>query len=326
MVMAAWVVSGCGEDAPAPAPDVVEEPGPAVLHLTLTVQLEDWPLQDKSAFLNYVGRIRQYAALAQEHGATFTWEASNLIAAQDLHGDDVLSELHEAGHGIGIHANKGQGATPGAGYGVPDLTLDLQGLRAGLEALDIGARHVSGICSKLDWVTAAADAGFQAATGQTAWCLQSLGATRIPPKYVDCETMTDCEEPWPGEASETVLPWRVSNGVTWDQPTDDGRLVLFHTAGDLACAAERRADSDTSHSGCDFGDDDVDAAVLGLEAALPYAQSERFNTHVIVWRFGTEVPAALLESLLERIDAWVQSGRVRWSTIPRMLDGFIESE
>ena len=190
------------------------------------------------------------------------------------------------------------------------------------------ARHVSGICSQLDWVTAAIEGGYEAATGLEAYCLRSMGGSRVPEAYRGCASAESCRQAWPTDPEQRIHPWRAKNGQGWTQEDASGGLILFPSSGSLACAAEDAADPDKSHaaSDCAAADDDVSATITRLEASFSHADGSRYAAYVIVWRYGTDIGNTMMEQLLKRITPYVTSGRVQWRTLPQMIDAFVASE
>jgi len=293
-----------------------------VIHLTVVVHLEGWPAHENIAFQTYAAKVRATLKEVQDHGAVFSWETKNLIEPSVQFDDNILLELQSSGQSVGVHADLGASGSPGGAYDQQKFTAELKSLRTDMQALGVTPRHVSGICSELDWVKAARDAGFEFASGQVAFCLKSLGQIAIPDNYKACASPEECHQPYPSDAEETVFPWRVESGLNWTTPSSDGDLVLFHSSGEIGCAAELRADPTAALDACVLDHADVDAAMANLEAAFAHTDPKRFNTHVVVWSFGREFEPYLLGKWLDRIKPFVTSGRVKWTTLSQMYDDF----
>ena len=298
------------------------------IHFTVVVHLEGWNLQRPDVRAKYVDLVQKLGTAAAERGARLTFETWSLVPAIEQGAPNVLVALAQAGHGIGLHADLGGPAQTTADYTLEDFVADLVDRKTRLEAV-VGApiRTVSGICSPLDWVTAAVQAGFEAADGQVAYCLQSLPPERIPAAYQDCDSPAACHQPYPGTHEAILYPWRVADGATWTQPTPDGDLILFHSGLGLQCATERLANPDASITNtCAFTIDDADAVVDDLEATFPHADPTRFKSYVSVFSFGKPLPLPVLDRLVERLQPHVEAGQVVWSTLPEMLDAYLAAE
>ena len=291
------------------------------IYMSVVVHLEGWPVNQKTAFLTYTKRIREYVALIEKRGAVFTWESKDLIAPSVTFDDNILLELAERGQGVGLHADLGGGAKPGGGYTQQMFVNDLKKLKADMAALGVTPASVSGICSELDWVSAAADAGFGCATGHVGYCTASLGSVYVPEGYETCETPAQCHKPYPDDPAAQVNPWHAANGQTWTEQTGDGRVWLVHSVGAVNCAHEDRYEPG-SHTQCDQADQaDVDAIMLNLEETFAHADPERYNAVVMVWSFGMELDDNVFEAWLDRLDPYVRSGRLKWATVGEMCEG-----
>jgi hypothetical protein len=124
--------------------------------------------------------IRAYADLFEAYGAKLTWESREVTDAIVRWGDNVLLEMEQRGHGIGVHADIG-------GQRDYDCDLFIAALREEreqLESLGVTVRHVSGIVSHCDWVTAAAEAGYGFTTGQVAYAVMSMPDALSLPQHV----------------------------------------------------------------------------------------------------------------------------------------------
>ena len=60
------------------------------------------------------------------------------------------------------------------------MEIKLTEMKSRLESLGVTVRHVSGICSRCDWVTAAAESVFEFVTGTVAFALASLPPQKQP--------------------------------------------------------------------------------------------------------------------------------------------------
>lgn len=310
------------EEATEAAERVSTEPepeGPPPLYLALTVHLEGWPVEKKEAFQKYVGKIREYSDLTHTYGARFTWETQNLIEPSVTFDDNILHELQvERGDGVGVHADAG-GNPSKPGLTQESFTDEIQAMKEAMEDLGVEVRHVSGICSHLDWVTAAIDAGYEASTGAVEYCLKSLPIDEQPPEVQSCSNPSQCHDPYPSEQAAKLQPWRVADGATWTTPTPAGGLLLMHSSGSLPCLAES-ATGGESKTKCEWDQADVDQAMAQLESALAARQSGKMNHFVFVWSFGQAIDPELLGQLLGKIQERVETGDIVWKTMPELAD------
>ncbi|MEN6420108.1 MAG: hypothetical protein ABFC73_14430, partial [Clostridiaceae bacterium] len=74
----------------------------------------------------------------------------------------------------------------------------------------------------------------------------------------------------------------------------------------------------------DFNAQDIATWREILPRIVEASDSGRVNTFYAVWSFGKAVDMDLLEEWLQLIDGYVQSGDLRWSTIPEMSELYRE--
>jgi hypothetical protein len=80
----------------------------AVLYLGIMVHLEGWnDDQDQARFAEHVRLMREYASLFETYGARLTWESKEVTDGALRWGDNVLLEMQQRGHGVGVHADIG---------------------------------------------------------------------------------------------------------------------------------------------------------------------------------------------------------------------------
>lgn len=311
------------EDTLADAPDAA--PGPEadplaspVVQLVLTVHLEGWRTSDEATFERYVALLRERAELFERHGARLTLESKELTTGAIRWGDDILSELRDRGHDVAIHADVG--GNPALPYSTEAMTADLVAKRAELARLGLQARHVSGICTPQDWVSAVVDSGFEAVTGLVAYCLMSLPESARPSGYEHCPNAAACHASWPPDAADKLHPYRVESASTWTTPAADdaGRLTVVPIFGGIHCLAKEAEDPDAR--GCELDLADVDAFEAIMVSASSLASPDRVNVVGLNWSFGEPFELEDLERLLVAADAWVARGEARWSTISEVLE------
>ncbi|MHB8896354.1 MAG: hypothetical protein ACYC99_14405, partial [Candidatus Geothermincolia bacterium] len=107
------VATNGASTTPSTAPTSYGTPGgtsSGALLLGVMVHVEGWrnEARDQQAFQQHAGMIRQYAAIFEKYGLRLTFEASpEFTQACARWNDNVLKELSDKGHGIGVHADLG---------------------------------------------------------------------------------------------------------------------------------------------------------------------------------------------------------------------------
>jgi hypothetical protein len=318
--------SGAGAPGPSgPGPSATGGGGgrarvePALL-LGVMVHLETkmaW--QDPAFFTQYIDRIRKdYLPVLAAQGARFTWEVrGELTAMIEEQNDPILDELLAAGQGVGVHADKGFPESTQTTF-----TAELSGLRAGLLALVPEVRHVSGICSGLDWVSAALDAGYASATGNVAYCVMSLPEAERPPEYASCKSPVTCHDTFPAAIDERIHPWRAADGASWLTPSATGLLIL-PASGGLVCASEEQFGK---AGNCTHTSEDTKLFFQDLEAALAARDPARPGAHYLGWSYGALLDVGELEAWLAELAPYVADGRVKWATFAEMQDSYVAWE
>jgi hypothetical protein len=314
--------SSADQDTPSPAgPDTGKTDPQSLppLHLALTVHLEGWKVDKENVFNKYTQGILEYSELTHQYGARFTWESKNLIGAVETFGTNVFQQLVDAGNEVGVHADEGGKQKPG--YDQAKFETILTELNQRITALGVTAKDVSGICSHLDWVTAAINAGFRTATGLVAYCLKALPEDKQPDYVKDCTNPGDCHQPYPSTAAERIHPWRARDGATWTTHDPTGKLVLFPSSGSFVCLHENSGSSE-SNTGCQWDSKDVDQAMAIVEEALALRDPKKMNQLTFVWSYGKALDKELLKDLLQRIKVHVDKGDIKWQYASEMLAAY----
>lgn len=287
------------------------------------VHLEGWPDGENQARFNeHAALVREYADLFEAYGARLTLESKEFTEGCLRWGDNVLLEMERRGHGIGVHADIGGARN----YDCNRFASDLRAKKEQLESLGVAVRHVSGITSHCDWVSAAAEAGYLFTTGQVAYSVMSLPPELRPPEYRDCPNPAACHQPFPTDLKDRIHPWRMRSGADWTQDNRDGKLVILPASGGLTCMQEDSGSSGTSFTRCDFTQEDIDAFIQQLEEALSYAEPGQANIYYVSWSLGAPLDRTLLEKWLQSIQPYVESGQVQWMTLPQMYDEYVRWE
>lgn len=297
--------------------------GRAVLYLGIMVHLEGWPDgENQDGFNRHAALVRAYADLFEAYEARLTLESKEFTEGRLRWGDNVLLEMEERGHGIGVHADIGGNRNYDCNQFAPALRRE----KEQLESLGVTVRHVSGIVSHCDWVTAAAEAGYLFTTGQVAYSVMSLPAELRPPEYRDCPNPAACHQPFPTDLRDRMHPWRTRSGSDWLRDDREGRLVLLPSSGALPCMQEESGPSGASVTKCDFTQEDIDAFIRQLEEALSYTKPDQVNIYYVAWSLGAPLDPTLLERWLQSIQPYVESGQVQWMTLPQMYDEYVRWE
>ncbi len=320
--LVASLAVGCPTDeAPVPDDDDTTDPGAPALIIGVSAHLERENIDTAALqFETYVARLREYVDLFEAHGVPLTLESRQLTRGVIRFEDNVLLEMQDRGHAIGIHADMGEQWPYNENLFYHELTERFMELEfAGIEP-----RHVSGICSPLDWVTVAADVGFEFTTGQTEYCLKSLDRDQQPRHVQVCAHPTLCHRTYPYAVEDRLSPWSVEDGATWTTPAaSGGRLTLLHTGGVLPCLYEEYGTGEAPLS-CEFDDDDVEAYLEMLERALAAADPDRPQALFVVWSYGSELEDEQLDRWLSAVAPYVEQGRVAWGTAFDVIDAAAE--
>jgi len=261
--------------------------------------------------------VLNYADLFDQNGAKITFETADtvdaIIAADGRH--NFLVELQDRGHSVGVHADIGGRS----GWTQSEFEDTLTEMRQKQLDLGINARHVSGICSYVDWVSAAINTGFEGTTSGVAFCYQSMEPEDIPEEYRDCDNPAACHQFVPEELIGRIHPWRAADGSNWIEHDPDGELVLVPSSGTLNCFEENRI-NDASNTGCGFTPTDIAMFTDEIDLALELVRPDRVNTFYVVWSLGGQLDIGLLETWLQEVNEYVESGQIAWKTIPEMID------
>jgi hypothetical protein len=292
-----------------------------VLYLGIMVHLEGWDddkNQDK--FEQHVRLIREYADLFEAYGGKLTLESKEVTDGAIRWGDNVLLEMEQRGHGIGVHADIGGQRD----YDCDRFARDLQQERLQLESLGVTVRHVSGNTSHCDWVAATVEAGYLFTTGQVAYSVMSMPIDQRPPEYRDCPDPSSCHQVFPPDLEDRIHPWRAISGADWLTHNPDGQLVILASSQGLTCMEEELTHNNTR--GCSFTSADIDYFIQELDDAIALSEPDQVNIFYLSWSLGSQIDKALLEEWLKRVQPYLQSGQVEWKTLPEMYDAYIQWE
>jgi hypothetical protein len=301
------------------APTVIQ--GEPVLYLGIMVHLEGWEDdQNQAKFEKHVDLLREYADLFESYGAKLTLESKEVTDGILRWGDNVLLEMEERGHGIGVHADIGGQLN----YNCDRLAGQLRREREQLQQLGVNVRHVSGNTSHCDWVAATIQAGYVFTTGQVAYSVMSMPVEQRPAEYRDCPSPGECHDTFPPELADRLHPWRASSGLDWLTHDPRGGLVLLASSQVIQCVEEELAG--TFHEGCEFNVKDIVAFEGELQEALTLVDPDKVNILYVAWSLGSALDTDLLGQWLASIQPYVEQGQVQWATLPEMYDAYVSWE
>ncbi len=282
--------------------------------------------ENEELFNIWVNRIMEVADLLEKYNAKGTFEAKpNFVKACKNFDDNVLLKLYERGHGIGVHADVGAKALK-EGKTVEDITDEIKIMKKNTEAL-LGhqVRHVSGICSGLDWVKAAIDAGYKFTTGGVTMCGFSLLEENLPKGYTKKKILSEFHGVFPPNLEDRIHPWRTSDGKNWLEHDPGGQLVILSSDGVIKALYElHNGDPDAKEDA--FNQNDIDTYISLLEESLNYSEADKVNLLYVGLSIGGEIEKEVFEKWLEEIQPYINSGKAKWKTLPEIYDAYIAME
>ena len=294
-----------GNDAKASRP---------VVYIGMMVHLEGWADEtDQSAYIQHVSLMREYADLFEKYGAKLTWESKEVTKGSLRWGDNVLLEMQERGHGVGLHADVGGNKN----YVCKNFTSDLISMKKDLEKLGVNVRHVSGVTSQCDWVTACVESGFKFTTGTVAYSVSSLPEELRPEQFKNCPSPSKCHQPYPTSLAERLHPWRAKSGADWIMDDPNGKLVILAESGLLVGKYEQSISPDGSYVSADFTKEDIDTYIDELEEAIAMADPDKVNIYYVGWSLGKPLDKVLLEELVKTYPALCERWKCKVGDVAR---------
>lgn len=289
-----------------------------VLYLGMMVHLEGWNEEviNEDMFIRHADAARKLASIFEDYEAKATFEARpEFAAACNTWNDNVLLELHNRGHGIGVHADVGGGRGLLTQQG---FTMEIAEMKNKMKKLTgIEILHVSGICSELDWVKASIDAEYKFVTGTIGYCVMSMPENNRPDEYKECPNPGECHGVVPVNLKDRINPWRTATGEDWLKDDPDGDLVVLTESGVIGNLAEY-AKGEGSIGG-QFTQADIDVYIQMLEEALTYAKDGEVNFLYVALSIGSpDINEAMYRKWLAAIQPYVDSGKVEWKTLPEI--------
>jgi hypothetical protein len=300
-------------DTDAGAPDTDAQP--SILYLAMSVHLEGWSVKDPAVFEKVIKDIDNNITVYDAYGARVTWESKELTAASLENDDTALQLIDESEHEVSIHADLG--FDPVGDRTQEEFTTDLTQMHDDLaQLLGRDPNNVSGICSDLDWVTAALASGFDAVSGTVEYCLKSLDV--VPADVAACQAPNECHDGYPAGLAESMHPWRTSDGGTWTTPDPEGELVIIPAATGITCLDEKLTEE--SVTGCQMSTSDIDLYFDILDEALTLLEPDQLNVLKGTYSHGKPLDVDLQEQWLERLQPYIDAGSVEWKTIAELVE------
>ena len=304
-----------------PSSVAAEQSDRPLLYVGIMVHLEGWgDDRDQEKFNRHAELVREYADFFEQYDAILTLESKELTDGSIRWGDNVLLEMEQRGHGIGVHADIGGSRN----YDCSRFSSDLRVERVQLESLGVQVRHVSGNTSHCDWVTETVDAGYEFTTGTVAYNLMSMPIEDRPAEFRDCPTPSKCHQVFPPDLEDRLHPWRASSGVNWLEHDPQGRLVILASDGGLACFQEEAEGGDMG--ACEFNLKDIASIQERLNQALTLATPDQVNFLYLSWSLGSALDQDVMEKWLGSLQPYVEDGRVAWASLPEIYDAYLAWE
>ncbi len=303
------------------------------LYLGMMVHLEGWDNEatNQEQFESHAETVRLFADYFEEYDAVATFEArKQFLEGCENWNDNVMREMYQRGHGIGIHADLGGQGNLDEDY-YDFMVKNLISSKEKLESLtNIEVKHVSGICSNLDWVTAAIEAGYEFTTGNVAYCVMSLPEEDRPEEFRYCEGAGACHDTFPTDMEDRLHPWRMESGENWLDHSDDGDLVMLSSDSVFYSLYDESIGELEAGADSDFNQNDVDEFFNKLDQALELKDPTQVNILYFSWSIGNKAKIEdnkeLFDEFFTRLQPYIDSGEVEWKTLPEMYDIYLEWE
>lgn len=318
VLIALLLLTSCSiEESPTdPAKPPVSEVNPeGKLYFGFMIHVEKWQdeVENQESFEKHCESIEEMVSILEEYGAKGTFEFGPVfIEAAKKWDSNIIQELHDRGHGVGVHADAGY-YKDDENKGYDFFVREIKDMRINLEELvDFKILHVSGICSELDWANAALDAGYKFTTGSVGYCAMSMPEDLRPEEYKDCAEPIVCHGPIPEDLVESLEIYQADSADDWLY-SKDGKLIILNPR-DLLYTL-----SGNGKSG--FTSEDLDVSYDDIEVALDAVEPGKISLLYYGWSIGDEdlYDKELLRGWLSEIDTkYVETGKVEWKTLPEV--------
>lgn len=287
------------------------------LFLGLMVHLEGWmdEMDHEEKFQKHMGEALELAEIFEKYNARVTFEASPETIEANAVWENLLLELQERGHGIGVHADRGYYQNPN--YNLAIFTAEIRKMKQDAEALGLIIEHVSGICSDLDWAKAAIDAGYVFTTGGVGYCALSMPEELRPEIYQDCPNPAQCHGNMPLEMADRIHPWRIDSAAgDWTGHDPAGRLVNLASDSGIKNLYEETQDSGSTHGDMEYTQEDIDVLVSKVEEALLVAKPDQVNQIYFSLSIGAvDVDERFYESMFKALQPFVDAGQLEYKSL-----------
>ncbi|MFH1785585.1 MAG: hypothetical protein ABH842_04090 [Candidatus Micrarchaeota archaeon] len=301
------------------------------LEVGIMIHVEGWNNEafEESSFERHAEAVRKMATTLEAYGLRGTFEVSEeFIDGCKNWDDNVLLELKNRGHSIGVHADVG-GNLEKENLTQQEFGQTISLMKKKAEQLTGSEiEHVSGICSELDWVTAAIDAGYRFTTGGVAYCVMSLPENKRPDEFKYCKAPGVCHDTYPTELEDRLRPWKVSSGLNWLENDEQGKLVYFPSEGVVYALSEEKAGNLPEGAMADFDQNDIDVFFEVIDEAIALSNTDNTSMVYFAWSIGSadrvENNDVLFENWLGKIKReYIDTGKLEWKTINQMYHEYI---
>ena len=296
-----------------------------VLYLSFTLHVEGWANEDsdQAKFNRHSDFIQNASDLFASYGAYMNIEVrpDEFIAGAIAWNSSILADLEAEGHTIGIHADIGNAP----GTTLESMTNVLTNMKAMGEAQGVSIRGVSGICSDVDWVQAAYDAGYEYITSIVEYCMMSMTNETIPVGYEDalnCITPAECHDTAFNLAPEySMHPYRPDSGLDWANINHSSDYPVLIMSGvqqhSFHCLSKNPAGD------CTYNNNTITAYIEAVELALENLDGDFLNTMNTVWSLGSTIPDELQHGLFTALQPYIDSGQVELASVGEVYDLYL---
>jgi hypothetical protein len=283
----------------------------------LMVHLEGWSdeMDREDKYTKHMEAALELAEIFEEYGARVTFEASPETIAASAVWNNLLLDLQNRGHSIGIHADKGYSQNPN--YNMDLFTSQIREMKEDAEAIGLTIEHVSGICSSLDWGKAAIEAGYAFTTGAVGYCAMSMAEDIRPEVYQDCPNPAQCHGNMPLEMENRIHPWRINTAETdWTVHDPNGALVILSSDSGIKNLYEETLDSQATHGDMEYSDEDIEVLVAKVEEALALAEPGKINQIYFSLSIGAaDVDEVFYRKMFTALQIFVDEGRLEYKSL-----------
>ncbi len=298
------------------------------LYLGLMVHLEGWfdEMDQEDKYTKHMDAALELADIFEEYGARVTFEASPETIEASAVWDNLLLDLQNRGHGIGVHADKGYTQNPN--FNLDLFTAQIREMREDAEALGLVIEHVSGICSSLDWAKAAIDAGYVFTTGGVGYCAMSMPEEMRPAIYQDCPSPAQCHGNMPLDMADRIHPWRIDTAITdWTIHDPAGSLIILSSDSGIKNLYEESIDSQATHGDMEYSDEDIDVLVSKVEEALGLAEPGKINQIYFSLSIGAaDIDRGFYEKMFTALQPYVDQGVLEYKTLNEIYHLYLITE